>query len=123
MPGTARILEFFEVEPAVVADIERAVGTDRSAVRAAADGADHLFAAAPAAGDAPAGEFDDDDRPVRHRHRPPGKGEALRDNQLGKEACRERVCMYVKISVDTVSLNKKSRQETKRKKDTKTNKT
>src|SRR3546814_14258501 len=50
MPGTARILEFFEGEPAVVADIERAVGPDRSAVRAAAGGADPPVAAAPTPG-------------------------------------------------------------------------
>src|SRR3546814_16941963 len=106
MPGTALFLDFFEVEPAVVADLERAVGTARSAVRAAADGADHLFAAAPAAGAAPAGEFADDDRPVRHRHRPPGTGEPLRDNlhcrpshTIGHALRRDPVCHHVNIPV------------------------
>src|SRR3546814_3022065 len=66
------------VEPAVVAAIKLAVGADREAVGTAAGGRDDLLpAAGPAARDALRLDLDDDDA------------------EIGRAACRERVCQYV----------------------------
>src|SRR5688572_31206991 len=53
---TVRALHRRRVHPAVVAHVERAVGTDRCAVGAAADLADDFLAAVPAPGDPAAGD-------------------------------------------------------------------
>src|SRR3546814_19093558 len=42
----------------------------------------------------------------------PEKAEAVEIVEIGRASCRERVCQYVYISVDAVSLNKKERTQT-----------
>src|SRR5690606_3617201 len=73
--GPARILEFAKIKTAIVADIECTIWPDRGTVRAAADVADRLGSPVPAAGDASACKFDDDDRPVCHDDGSFGKSE------------------------------------------------
>src|SRR3546814_17867818 len=47
---------------------------------------------------------DADDGRGDQRH---GRNAALKDQEIGKASCRERVCQYVSISVVAVSLKKK----------------
>src|SRR6476646_10033994 len=58
-------------EPAIIADIAFAVGSDRSAIGAAGNFRDHLFApVGPNPRQPPAADFDQHHRSVRHHHRP-----------------------------------------------------
>ena len=58
-------------EPAIVADIAFAVGSDRRAIGAAGNFRDHLFASVgPHPRQPPAADFDQHHRSVRHHHRP-----------------------------------------------------